>query len=439
MVTVDMPFHLGNETKLKVDVPEFGDRVPSRQFRKSRTFINSKRETKRSKEHKEPEPMGIEPNFANKGSQKGGLGTSKEKPDPPKKEQKADGVTLDKVLGGSYQAIELHAIQDISNDIFPSRPGSRRGRSKQRNFDIMEADEEDENHESVRDLKEKMDSIRHPTEECTPMNRTNFAGFGFADHSQKIKSTIVNLNKTDRTDTSRERVDPTKTTYQTKYPQPSQKKKLTANSQSPRIIKEYSHFPPSKNYIKTEENLGISPLKTFGNKFNRMPATTIYNPHQKNENSYLMVGANLDDFAAKGKKKLDKKSQEALVTDLFKTHSNIGAHEDLSAERTTMGFRAMEENKRFAKENRLLNQKSVIDEKFKDEDNRLFEKYGARFGINPEELDDFGKMANQNIFHQPRSSVYNAMNLTKRISTPFAEPKRYDTFYRSKRFQNGYN
>jgi len=152
-----------------------------------------------------------------------------------------------------------------------------------------------------------------------------------------------------------------------------------------------------------------------------------------------MVGSNLEDFAAKGKKKFDKKSQEALITDLFKTQSNIGAHEDLSAERTTMGFRAMEENKRFAKENRFLNQKSVIDEKFKDEDKQLFEKYGARFGINPDELVDSGKSPHQNIFHQARPSVYNAMNLTKRISTPFAEPKRYDTFYRSKRFQNGYN
>jgi len=67
-------------------------------------------------------------------------------------------VTLDKVLGGSYQAIDIHAFSDKSNDMFPSRPGSRRGRSKQqRNFDIMEADEEEENHESIRDLKEKLD------------------------------------------------------------------------------------------------------------------------------------------------------------------------------------------------------------------------------------------------------------------------------------------
>ena len=46
-----------------------------------------------------------------------------------------------------------------------------------------------------------------------------------------------------------------------------------------------------------------------------------------------------------------------------------------------MGF----QDKRLAKENRLLNQKTMIEEKFKDEDKLLLEKYGARFGINPEE------------------------------------------------------
>jgi hypothetical protein len=113
-----------------------------------------------------------------------------------------------------------------------------------------------------------------------------------------------------------------------------------------------------------------------------MPATTIYNGQSKNENSYL-GGTHFEDFPGnKPKKKADKKSQESLNQELFKTSSNLGGrNEDLSVERDLMGF----QDKRLAKENRLLNQKTMIEEKFKDEDKLLLEKYGARFGINPEE------------------------------------------------------
>ena len=178
------------------------------------------------------------------------------------------GVTLDKVLGGGYQAIDINSLQDVSNDIFPSRPASRRGRSKQRNFDIMEADEEEENHESVKDLREKlnMSAVRQITEESNLMNKTNYGNY--PPESQKFRTTMMNVqkndNKTDRNDTSRERVDPNRTFYQTKYPK--QSKKNVTNSQSPRLINREYPFPPSKHYVKTEENLGISPLKTFGNK-----------------------------------------------------------------------------------------------------------------------------------------------------------------------------
>ena len=117
-----------------------------------------------------------------------------------------------------------------------------------------------------------------------------------------------------------------------------------------------------------------------------MPASTIYNQPKSDANTYLMTGMNFDEFGSKQRKKYDKKSQDALNTDMYKTQSNMGAvHEDLSAERAMMGFRNMEENRRFAKENRFLNQKSAIDEKFKDEDKLLLEKYGARFGIIPDE------------------------------------------------------
>jgi hypothetical protein len=233
---------------------------------------SSKKESKRSKEHKEIDSSGIEPSFGNKSSQKNGLGSSSQKAEPPKKEAPAV-VTLDKVLGGGYQAIELNSIQDMSNDIFPSRPISRRGRSKQRNFDIMEADEEEENHESVRDLREKLNmaAVRQITEESNLMNKTNYGNF--PGEAQKFRTTIMNIqkneNKTDRNDTSRERVErieANKTSYQSKYPK--QSKKNVANSQSPRLINKEYPFPPSKQYVKTEENLGISPLKTFGNKCN---------------------------------------------------------------------------------------------------------------------------------------------------------------------------
>ncbi len=158
----------------------------------------------------------------------------------------------------------------MSNDFFPSRPASRRGRSKQRNFDIMEADEEEENHESVKDLREKLDmsAVRQITEESNLMNKTNYGNF--PGEAQRFRATMLNAqrneNKTDRNDTSRERVDPTKTSYQTKYPKHS--KKNMASSQSPRFVNKEYPFPPSKQYVKTEENLGISPLKTFGNKCN---------------------------------------------------------------------------------------------------------------------------------------------------------------------------
>lgn len=103
-----------------------------------------------------------------------------------------------------------------------------------------------------------------------------------------------------------------------------------------------------------------------------------------------MTGINFDDTARQTKRKQDKKSQEALNQDLFKTQSNI-APEEISSDRTLMGFRNLEPDKRFAKENRFLNEKKAIEEKFKDEDRQLLEKYGARFGINPDEC-KFGKL-----------------------------------------------
>jgi nicotinic acid phosphoribosyltransferase len=121
-----------------------------------------------------------------------------------------------------------------------------------------------------------------------------------------------------------------------------------------------------------------------------MPAASTIYSQAKNENTYLMTGMNFEEFGAKSRKKYDKKSQDALNTDMYKTQNHMGAtHEDLSAERVFMGFRNMEENRRFAKENRFLNQKSAIDEKFKDEDKILLEKYGARFGITPDECSNF--------------------------------------------------
>jgi hypothetical protein len=157
----------------------------------------------------------------------------------------------------------------------------------------------------------------------------------------------------------------------------------------------------------------ISPLKTFGNKFTN-----------SGEDSDRARGTYYRE--REERKRVEKREEE---------------------DRTVMGFRNLEPDRKFAKENRFLNEKKQIEEKFKDEDKQLLEKYGARFGINPDECKfwgrmsdflDFGKSPGVGMFGQTKSG-FNAMSLNKRISTPFAEPKRYDTFYRPKRFQNGYN
>jgi len=75
-VTVEQPITAPQENKPKIDGADFADRVPSRQFRKSRTFISSRKESKRSKERKDKEPVPFEPNFANKSISKGSF-TSK--------------------------------------------------------------------------------------------------------------------------------------------------------------------------------------------------------------------------------------------------------------------------------------------------------------------------------------------------------------------------
>lgn len=186
-------------------------------------------------------------------------------------------MTLDKVLGSTYQAIDLHSLQDMSNDIFPSRPVSKRGRSKHRNFDIMEADEEDENHESVRDLREKLDSTANNLDETVSMNRTTYGGFPGGGDQQKFRATAMNSHKTERADTSREKTEPpadtrmegNRTSYQTRF-YPQGKKKATANSQSPRLIREFTNGQGSR---RNDDPNGVSPLKTFGNKCKKL-----YNP-----------------------------------------------------------------------------------------------------------------------------------------------------------------
>ena len=349
-------------------------------------------------QHKRKKSTTIPSGFDPKGHLKPSLQITQLKQRSSSIEKLPPNTTLDKIFGGSFKVVDVFSgTRDSSEEHFPEDPLTRRlSPRKQENFDIVEADEEDE------DFKESRKGHRQKMS-MNALKNDNFKLLKTSSYAQ------LNSNKAQHFDYLGSKklpiADEKEASFRMSQKKFSPRQPEENKSNSSRNFQNESPVPQGTMLI---EATGLGQKKLANHSKSRSKLDGFQNSNSsfhakqgtKNTDSYVVLPPlNLrinDDFSIGVNNMIildmvnENNEHKSLVTrgkrrgkTFFNTQTQF-LRPNLDGY-SPRGYVDILELKRTERENKFKSPSPVVDAEFRDDEMNLFEKYAGRFQLNLEE------------------------------------------------------
>jgi len=341
-----------------------------------------------------------------------------------------EGVTLDKILGGTYKKIDIFTPQCNADDLFPTAPFLNRRVTLQENFEIKEIEEEDEeNYETRKEFYRALSrqdrglgslSLRVGPEVKSPLaEEKSFipsSDFGIvSENSMQIpRKTLTNFYNKAKEETYDETPNITNRALRGGFNKRTSRRTVYSQSKSPaHLRKTGQNFNPTKGM----KNVQVYP--SMGSY--RKSIEDIKNSFAEPVKREIMHKTFASPFYAKGEKD-SLKNNELTINEASIIKSQLENQKVKSSKELDIL-----EDKATTKKNRFIYQNSILQRKIKEEERLLLSKYQAKFDINIPER-GYGKQTINPIAAAYEKKI--GIEASKKGYTALLKDPNFGTFYK---------
>jgi hypothetical protein len=330
-----------------------------------------------------------------------------------------EGLTLDKIFGSTYVQIDVFGMEDNTEEIFPSAPTTKRRGTLQGGFEIKEIEEEEED---AGERKNKGRKINRKDSQPTTQNNSILSVWDnrAIAYGEKFSVSTVDIGfPGDRS--------------------PLYGQGKTAMDAAKKKIKEaagYSQSPTPKYLrISMDKVFNVKEPITHSKTPSSLGKAKVQLQPLKDPKIFCNGGFSISKSTkeVKGKEEIQKKMLSPFTARKGREIKPSQRLELSSEALTITGFKAVESlvtpRRVNHQEIKFKNQSSLLSDRIKNQEKELLSKYGAKFGISPQEF--YGKQSTANTISTPTSERKYNLDIGKRISSPYPMDIKFGTLYKS--------